>query len=94
MGKFWGVYIFTYIKQIHLSCPHLPQSDPCLGYSFFSYCSQPKSRHTRGQEQYSWRPNRVLQKDIILSLLEARNKWEADINIQKCSKERNTVGGK
>ena len=25
-------------------------------------------------------------------LLEARNKWEADINIQKCSKERKIVG--
>lgn len=27
-------------------------------------------------------------------LLEARNRWEADINIQKCSKERKIVGGK
>lgn len=26
-------------------------------------------------------------------LLEARNRWEADINIQKCSKERKIVGG-
>lgn len=29
-----------------------------------------------------------------MSLLEARNRWEADINTQKCSKERNIVGGK